>query len=123
MEGEAGFKGHRPFIIVRTSKCGRKALFFDRGIADTASYSLAFGLNADTSMRAGRLFRYNNTVFIAPPWREIFTNDNERTMSFEACFPFHENLVRAYEELGYDLVELPCSDVESRSHFVLERVK
>jgi hypothetical protein len=38
---------------------------------------------------------------------EIYTTDDERTMSFEATLPFQRLIEEAYEEAGYELVEVP----------------
>jgi predicted ATPase len=63
-------------------------------------------------------YRHADPVLILPPWEEIYTTDDERTMGFDLVGPFHEHLVAAYEAAGYDLVEVPKDRVEARVAFV-----
>ncbi len=64
--------------------------------------------------------RYNRTVFVAPPWPEIFTLDPERRHGLEAALAEYGPLRAAYERLGYRLVDLPKAGVEARADFVLQ---
>ena len=47
---------------------------FDRGILD----SMIDGRAPDWMEAAARTHRYSRTVFVPPPWREIYTQDDER---------------------------------------------
>ncbi len=67
-------------------------------------------------------FRYDSPVFVAPPWREIYVHDEERTHPWETAVTTYEAMVAAYTDAGYELVELPRVPVEERVAFVLERV-
>jgi predicted ATPase len=69
-----------------------------------------------------RRLRYADTVFMAPPWREIFHEDAERRHGFAEAEAEYRALVDAYRALGYTLVELPRSDVETRVRFVTQRL-
>lgn len=54
-------------------------VFFDRGVADTIGYPRLCGLPVpDHVASAAEKFRYARRVFVAPPWPEIFTQDEER---------------------------------------------
>src|SRR5690606_5939897 len=54
-------------------------VFFDRGIAELAGYSRLIGVAVPAHVRrAAALYRYNPTVFVAPPWPEIYVNDDLR---------------------------------------------
>ena len=61
-------------------------------------------------------------VFIAPPWKEIFGADEERRQSWEVAVRTYETMVGTYSDLGYALVELPCTTVERRADFVIAAV-
>ena len=50
--------------------------------------------------RAARLFRYQQGVFIASPWPEIFAQDAERRQTFEEAIRTYEAMVQAYSWLG-----------------------
>jgi predicted ATPase len=91
---------------------------FDRGIPDCVAYARVSGVDALDAQEAALLFRHAEPVLILPPWEEIYTTDDERTMGFELVVPFHEHLVEAYESAGYELVEVPKDTVEARVAFV-----
>jgi predicted ATPase len=55
---------------------------------------------------------------VTRPWAEIYTTDDERTMSFEATLPFQRLMEEAYEEAGYELVEIPRGSIAERGTFV-----
>jgi len=97
------------------------AVFFDRGLPDTLGYLRLEGLAVPNWMeeQAWRL-RYNNRVFVAPPWKEIYGPDEERRQSFDVAVRTYEAMVRTYEDLGYTLAELPRVPVPQRVRFLLE---
>ena len=99
-------------------------VLFDRGIPELSHYFALVGLGEPPPhfARAAEVFRYNRTVFIAPPWREIFANDKERKQDFAEAVRSYELCVAAYEHWGYELVELPKASVNARAAFVMERV-
>lgn len=93
---------------------------FDRGIPDLIAYSQCFDLASGAEMRAAELYRYNQKVFFAPSWAEIFKNDDERKLTFDQTCDFGENLRVAYQQLGYKLVELPYDTLIKRVEFILD---
>ena len=91
---------------------------FDRGIPDCISYAVHIGLDPTPSIAACGEYRYRSEVLILEPWEEIYTVDDERTMSFEATIGFHDAIVDAYERSGYTLVQVPRGSIEERASFV-----
>ncbi|BCB19391.1 AAA family ATPase [Bosea sp. ANAM02] len=101
----------------------RGTVFFDRGIPDIAGYLTLCGLPVpDHVARAARRLRYRRTVFIAPPWREIFTQDAERKQDFAEAERTYVAMTETYPRYGYELVELPCASVAERVSFVRDRL-
>lgn len=99
-------------------------VFFDRGVPDLVGYHPMMGRPTPPHFRrAADVFRYRHTVFVAPPWPEIYANDAERTQDFAEALRSYDAVVGAYESCGYDLVTLPKSTVEDRADFVLARVR
>ncbi len=96
-------------------------VFFDRGLVDAAS-----GLDAidgdDSLTRLGEAHRYHRTVFLTPPWPEIYLTDPERRHGLADAIPEYDRLLHDYPRLGYDVVVLPKADVASRADFVLSRL-
>lgn len=99
-------------------------VIFDRGIADVAGYLHVCDLPVPAHVeRAAELFRYNPRVFIAPPWREIFTQDKERKQDFAEAEATHASMVQIYTGLGYELVSIPLASVSERMRFVRAHLK
>lgn len=94
-------------------------VLFDRGLPDTIGYLNLCDLPVPAhAAAAARLFRYARTVFIAPPWPQIFRNDAERHQTLEEAERTYEAMVEVYTALGYALVPLPLVSVEERVRFV-----
>lgn len=100
---------------------GSELALFDRGIPDCVAYARILGADPSGARRASETRRYDEMVFVLPPWEGIYTTDDMRKMRFAAARPFHERLVDAYVELGYELVEVPPMEVERRARFVAVR--
>jgi predicted ATPase len=98
-------------------------VIFDRGVPDVAGYLRLSGLPIPSHVdRAARMFRYHHRVFVAPPWREIFTQDAERKQSFAEARATYEAMIETYSALGYELIPLPLDSVEKRVQFVLAAI-
>jgi predicted ATPase len=98
-------------------------VFFDRGVPDVEGYLRLMQLPVPQHIEsAAQRYRYNRRVFIAPPWREIFTQDAERKQTFDEAVLTCESLARTYERHGYELVTLPLVSVAERAEFVLGRI-
>jgi predicted ATPase len=91
---------------------------YDRGIPDCIAYALCAGLPLQAAENAANLFRYEKLIFVVPPWEAIYRTDDERTMTFEQTWSFHEHIVDTYSRLGYELQEIPKISVTERADFV-----
>lgn len=98
-------------------------VIFDRGVPDVLGYLRLAGLPVPAHVfAAAQTFRYNERVFVAPPWPEIFTHDTERRQDFAEAERTHDAMVDTYAELGYELVGLPRADLATRTEFVSELI-
>jgi predicted ATPase len=97
-------------------------VLFDRGIPDMLGYAALSGFDYPPGENAAQLYRYNRRVFFAPAWEEIYTTDDERTVSFPLASQFGDRLRTFYERCGYELIDLPLLSVEERARFILERL-
>lgn len=105
------------------ARAGQGNVFFDRGVPDIAGYLALCGLPIpDHVERAAQQQRYRRTVFIAPPWRDIFTQDAERKQDFAEAQRTYAAMAATYPRYGYALVELPRVSVTERVSFVLDRL-
>jgi predicted ATPase len=91
---------------------------FDRGVPDCIAYAQLLGADPQPSVRASAGYRYNREVLLLKPWAEIYTTDEERTMTFESTVEFQHLLEGAYEQAGYTLMEVPLGSVDERVAFV-----
>ncbi len=93
--------------------------FCDRGIPDQVAFARAKGFRESALLiEAVQNHRYANTVFITPPWKEIYTNDFVRKESYEEACRLHAFVLEIYGESGYTMVELPFEDVKRRALFI-----
>ena len=98
-------------------------IFFDRGVLDVLGYLRLIGIPAPAHLHNAAIkFRYNQTVFIAPPWCEIFRQDRERKQDFDESVRTYEAMVATYVTLEYHLVEIPRLPIEDRVLFVLDHL-
>lgn len=96
-------------------------VFFDRGIPDNIAYAKLFNLDYSPAYKAAEIYRYNVDVFVFPAWHEIYTPDDERKLSFEIAKSFGDDLQNIYQELGYNLIEVPYVSPEERTKFIIEK--
>jgi len=96
--------------------------FFDRGLIDAAS-ALQATTGEPVLAPLRHRHRYCRTVFLTPPWPEIYVNDPERQHGFEEAVSEYERLTSAYPEIGYKIVILPKVDVAVRADFLLSRLR
>jgi predicted ATPase len=94
-------------------------VFFDRGVPDTVGYASHFGFDYPPGQNAAQVYRYNRRVFFAPAWEQIYTTDEERTITFPVASQFGAELRAAYEQCGYELIDIPCLPVSERAGFIL----
>ncbi len=96
-------------------------VFFDRGLVD-AAVACEFAGGASYLSLLGRKRHYEQRVFLAPPWPDIFATDAERRNNLADAKAEYERLVRAFSELGYESCELPKSSVQDRVTFILKHL-
>jgi predicted ATPase len=97
-----------------------ETIFFDRGIPDTLCYARLIGSSLeDEILAACEIYRNATQVFLAPPWREIYVTDAERKQTFDEAVKTYGMMVEAYEECGYEVVEIPRVSPRLRADFIL----
>jgi len=97
-------------------------IIFDRGIPDNIGYAELFKLDTTHYINAAKEFRFNKLVFFLPAWEEIYENDEERKMSFEDANQFGDNIKITYQNLGYDVVDVPFDTPTLRTNFILQKI-
>lgn len=98
-------------------------IFFDRGIPDTLAYCTLAEIPISHQLNfAVQQHRYNSTVFILPPWKEIYQTDNERKQDFEEAIKTFHVLTKTYTRLNYKLIEVPKLRTDERANFILQYI-
>jgi predicted ATPase len=96
--------------------------FFDRGLPDTLGYAHIIQLPDQRAIEeACDRHRYAK-IFLAPPWRAIYTTDTERKQTFEEALTGFEAAVKTYSRCGYQPILLPLSTANERADFVLSHL-
>ncbi len=103
-------------------RSGDGVVLFDRGVPDCVAYATLMGVDTAAGIRAAAAHRYAREVLLLEPWEEIYSVDEERTMTYEATIPFHAALIDAYERSGYDLLVIPRGSIEERVTFIRDRL-
>lgn len=103
---------------------GKNPVFFDRGFLDALSYAALEGIRIGPEMKTvSETIRYNTTVFILPPWKDIYQKDAQRMQDWnEAVFTYNK-MIHTYRGWYYDLIEVPRTPVKERADFVLGYIK
>jgi predicted ATPase len=96
----------------------QRPTFFDRGLPDTLGYAQIIQLPDQRAIeQACAVHRYSK-VFLAPPWRAIYTTDTERKQTFDEALISFEQATHAYTRCGYDPILLPLTTPNDRADFV-----
>lgn len=98
-------------------------VFYDRGLPDILAY-LNYSKTEfeNTFLSACQTHRYD-AVFILPPWKSIYRQDNERYETYEQAVEIYTHLRKTYRELGYSCKPVPPGSLQERSDFILEKLK
>lgn len=96
---------------------------FDRGIIDTFCYAnlIDSAITEEMKLIASQ-YRYNQNVFIFPPWKEIYKTDSERKQKWEEVLETDEMMRKTYAEYGYTLLDVPKVSVRDRLRFVVDEL-
>ncbi|MCF6279366.1 MAG: ATP-binding protein [Flavobacteriaceae bacterium] len=104
---------------LEANKYKEKCVFFDRGIPDVHSYMNFFNATfPDIYIESSDKYRYTH-IFLLPPWKEIYTTDNERYETFKESLEIYKHLKNGYKNSGYKVIEVPFGIVTERTNFIL----
>lgn len=85
--------------FAHASRYAGEWVFFDRGLLDALT-ALHY-LTGDPSINiVGTTHRYHPLVFMAPPWSEIYAQDENRRHDMNAALIEFERLEKIYPKLG-----------------------
>jgi len=93
-------------------------VFFDRGLVD-AVIGLQYLAGESVRKTPDLMRHYHGQVFLAPPWPQIYVQDNERRHNLDTATAEYSRLLEAYPLLGYSVTILPKTGVAQRADFIL----
>ena len=98
-------------------------LFYDRGLPDVTAYMDYFKTTYSETFTNSCIENQYDAVFLLPPWKKIYKQDNERYESFEEAEKIHDALFKSYKNYGYKVQLVPIGSVEERIAYILENLK
>lgn len=94
-------------------------VFFDRGLPDVFAY-MDYTKDEYPGYFKEKSEQYQYSyIFAFKPWRKIYVSDNERYESYEESVLIDQYIQKAYQELGYKIIEVPFGSVNERSDFII----
>ncbi len=97
-------------------------VFFDRGMPDVLAYMEYFNQEYPQSFVDLCMENRYDRILILPPWKEIYNTDNERFENWEVAFEIYDYLKTAYEDLGYEVIDVPRYGIEERKEFIVKLI-
>jgi predicted ATPase len=117
----------RSIEVYRTAKklpaAKAHVIFFDRSFLEGVAYYQSQKM--DDSHKYDRIvdeLRFDPTIFMVPPWAELFCHDKERQHSFEDAVAEYERLLEFYPRHGYSILEIPKASIKERVEWLLKQV-
>ncbi len=95
-------------------------IFFDRGFLDTICYAELIQSEITEQMKSyAESWRYNKSIFMLPPWREIYKTDSERKQNWDEAVITFQKMTETYKNYGYTIIEIPKKPINERAEFIL----
>jgi predicted ATPase len=114
----------RAMYLYNTTEANGRPTLFDRSIIDNVLGLERSGFRIPAYLRTAiSTYRYAGSVFLVPPWRELFVSDSERRHSFEEAVGEYDDLIAGYTQFGYKIVVVPPASVPERADFLEERIR
>lgn len=110
---------------LRTSE--DKIYFCDRGIPDEIAFLRFEKIKMPQQIckeifEASSKYRYNQKIFIAPPWKEIYQNSSVREEPYENSIKLGNLIKGVYAKLNYLVIEIPKGSIKERVDFILNNL-
>lgn len=97
-------------------------VFIDRGIPDILAYLNYIGTTYPPVFETTCKEHLYSKIFILPPWEEIYESDEARYENYEQSKLIYNHIHEIYQNLGYNLIEVPKDTPENRILFILDKI-
>ncbi len=102
---------------------GNGPVFFDQGFLDALCYANITGIQVKSTMKImAETCRYNDLVFILPPWQEIYQTEGRQKQDWNEAVFTYNTMIQTYRSYRYGIVEVPRAPVPERADFVLDHI-
>ncbi len=99
------------------------SIFCDRSLIDNIAYLEHANKRVEDHFKNFNFNKYyHKTIFFAPPWKEIYVQDEQRPQLFEEQIQLSEQLIETYKKYGFKLLYLSLSSVSTRVNYVLRNI-
>ena len=96
--------------------------FFDRGVPDVLAYMTYFSQSINKEfVNICEKCTYDY-MFLLPPWKAIYTDDEERFETFEQATDIYHHLKNTYKQFGHKVIEVPFGSVEDRAKYIINSI-
>ena len=111
----------KDYIDSQKKEYNTNTVFFDRGIHDILAYLRYVKKNNKHWEDLILKYQYD-LVFVFPPWKEIYTKDNERKEDFKESKELNSEIIKVYKESDSDIIEIPKMSIEERVNFIINHL-
>lgn len=107
-------------IAVENELSPEQIIFFDRGIPDSIAYYQIAGLNPASVIKEAGKRRYRGIFFLEQlPYKKDYARVEEK----KTVRQLNKLLLKAYQDLKYEVVRVPVKSIEERINFILRKLK
>lgn len=97
--------------------------FYDRSIVDILAYMNISKIKPPPQiLEFLKNNKYEKNVFFLKPWKEIYKKDNQRFEEFKHAEIINYNLEIVYQNLNYNLIEIPKMSIIQRAKYVIKEI-
>ncbi len=97
--------------------------FYDRGIHDVVAYLKLYHISVPNKIEKTCKNNLYDKIFLLPPWKKIYVNDNERLESFETSIEIYSKIKKVYKSFGMDTVDVPIGSIKQRINFIYNMIE
>ena len=111
-------------VSFEDSRPSARPTIFDRGFPDIAGFLRIEELEIPPDLESAcQTIRYDGPIFRAPAWRAIYQQDAQRIQSWQEAVTSDQAVCHAWQDYGYDVIDLPLCLIKERADFVVEHLK
>ena len=97
--------------------------FYDRGVHDTLAYLKYIKVNIGDNLISKCMKIKYNMVFVLPPWKKIYQQDDCRYESFEESIKIFNQIIKIYEYFEMNTIILKQGTIDYRVDKILSHIK